>query len=150
MTWGYSYSTLVLKLVLRASQATFCFSQLHTHQYQVFCVLDTMFWVCLGLWAGKREKLWNDWVPDEPLLNRVYLKYSNTNRSQDTNIHLLLSFFFLQSPQAGTKDKTLCCWFCTSGPISLSAKIERKGYTPGNASFPSMCFISSIKLLVML
>lgn len=39
--------------------------------------------------------------------------------------------FFLQSPQAGTKDKTLCCWFCTSGPISLSAKIERKGYTPG-------------------
>lgn len=38
---------------------------------------------------------------------------------------------FFQSPQAGTKDKTLCCWFCTSGPISLSAKIERKGYTPG-------------------
>uniref|UniRef100_A0A3B4WVW3 Arrestin domain containing 3a n=1 Tax=Seriola lalandi dorsalis TaxID=1841481 RepID=A0A3B4WVW3_SERLL len=47
-------------------------------------------------------------------------------------------FFFLfsfhpQSPQAGTKDKTLCCWFCTSGPISLSAKIERKGYTPGES-----------------
>jgi hypothetical protein len=39
--------------------------------------------------------------------------------------------YFLQSPQAGTKEKTLCCWFCTSGPISLSAKIERKGYTPG-------------------
>lgn len=45
------------------------------------------------------------------------------------NESLLLLFF--QSPQAGTKDKTLCCWFCTSGPISLSAKIERKGYTPG-------------------
>ncbi|NXW38829.1 ARRD3 protein, partial [Phaetusa simplex] len=40
---------------------------------------------------------------------------------------------FLQSPQAGTKEKTLCCWFCTSGPISLSAKIERKGYTPGES-----------------
>lgn len=40
-----------------------------------------------------------------------------------------------QSPQAGTKDKTLCCWFCTSGPISLSAKIERKGYTPGEKKF---------------
>lgn len=37
----------------------------------------------------------------------------------------------LQAPQAGTKEKTLCCWFCASGPISLSAKIERKGYTPG-------------------
>lgn len=36
-----------------------------------------------------------------------------------------------QAPQAGTKEKTLCCWFCASGPISLSAKIERKGYTPG-------------------
>uniref|UniRef100_A0A673ADP7 Arrestin domain-containing protein 3 n=1 Tax=Sphaeramia orbicularis TaxID=375764 RepID=A0A673ADP7_9TELE len=31
-----------------------------------------------------------------------------------------------QAPQAGTKEKTLCCWFCASGPISLSAKIERK------------------------
>lgn len=36
-----------------------------------------------------------------------------------------------QAPQAATKEKTLCCWFCASGPISLSAKIERKGYTPG-------------------
>lgn len=43
------------------------------------------------------------------------------------------SIYFLQSPQAGTKEKTLCCWFCTSGPISLSAKIERKGYTPGES-----------------
>ena len=46
----------------------------------------------------------------------------------------LISFSFFQSPQAGTKDKTLCCWFCTSGPISLSAKIERKGYTPGETT----------------
>lgn len=38
-----------------------------------------------------------------------------------------------QAPQAGTKEKTLCCWFCASGPISLSAKIERKGYTPGES-----------------
>uniref|UniRef100_A0A8C3QNN7 Arrestin C-terminal-like domain-containing protein n=1 Tax=Cyanoderma ruficeps TaxID=181631 RepID=A0A8C3QNN7_9PASS len=34
---------------------------------------------------------------------------------------------------SGTKEKTLCCWLCTSGPISLSAKIERKGYTPGES-----------------
>lgn len=42
-----------------------------------------------------------------------------------------------QAPQAGTKEKTLCCWFCASGPISLSAKIERKGYTPGKSHTPS-------------
>uniref|UniRef100_A0A8C3KHP6 Arrestin C-terminal-like domain-containing protein n=1 Tax=Calidris pygmaea TaxID=425635 RepID=A0A8C3KHP6_9CHAR len=49
--------------------------------------------------------------------------------------HILMDniFLFLQSPQAGTKEKTLCCWLCTSGPISLSAKIERKGYTPGES-----------------
>lgn len=41
-----------------------------------------------------------------------------------------------QAPQAGTKEKTLCCWFCASGPISLSAKIERKGYTPGKTDPP--------------
>ena len=47
--------------------------------------------------------------------------------------HIVL---FLQSPQAGTKEKSLCCWFCTSGPISLSVKTERKGYTPGRQSPP--------------
>lgn len=52
---------------------------------------------------------------------------------QSSFLHFqVLLFYFAQSPQAGTKEKTLCCWFCTSGPISLSAKIERKGYTPGN------------------
>lgn len=47
--------------------------------------------------------------------------------------HIDINTPLLLSPQAGTKDKTLCCWFCTSGPISLSAKIERKGYTPGES-----------------
>lgn len=42
-----------------------------------------------------------------------------------------------QAPQTGTKEKTLCCWFCASGPISLSAKIERKGYTPGELHLPA-------------
>nr|XP_057913667.1 arrestin domain-containing protein 3-like isoform X1 [Doryrhamphus excisus] len=46
----------------------------------------------------------------------------------DINTPLLL-----QAPQAGSKEKTLCCWFCASGPISLSAKIARKGYTPGDS-----------------
>ncbi|NXC68982.1 ARRD3 protein, partial [Anhinga rufa] len=47
--------------------------------------------------------------------------------------HIDINTPSLLSPQAGTKEKTLCCWFCTSGPISLSAKIERKGYTPGES-----------------
>nr|XP_019937156.1 PREDICTED: arrestin domain-containing protein 3-like isoform X1 [Paralichthys olivaceus] len=54
----------------------------------------------------------------------------------DINTPLLLKLKLVvseQAPQAGTKEKTLCCWFCASGPISLSAKIERKGYTPGES-----------------
>ncbi|NXW50331.1 ARRD3 protein, partial [Nyctiprogne leucopyga] len=47
--------------------------------------------------------------------------------------HIDINTPSLLSPQAGTKEKTLCCWLCTSGPISLSAKIERKGYTPGES-----------------
>lgn len=27
------------------------------------------------------------------------------------------------------------CWFFTSGPVSLSAKIERKGYCNGKSSY---------------
>ncbi|XP_041792403.1 RNA demethylase ALKBH5-like [Chelmon rostratus] len=70
------------------------------------------------------------WVKAE--LHRPWLLPMKTNKefTQERTLLLLTLFLFLQSPQAGTKDKTLCCWFCTSGPISLSAKIERKGYTP--------------------
>ncbi|XP_076373660.1 arrestin domain-containing protein 3-like isoform X2 [Tachypleus tridentatus] len=32
-----------------------------------------------------------------------------------------------------TTEKTLCCWCCTSGPISLYARIDRKGYCPGES-----------------
>ncbi|XP_067838934.1 arrestin domain-containing protein 3-like [Heptranchias perlo] len=39
----------------------------------------------------------------------------------------------LQSPQRDTKEKTLCCCCCASGPISLNAKIERKGYISGES-----------------
>ncbi|XP_013779873.1 arrestin domain-containing protein 3-like isoform X1 [Limulus polyphemus] len=30
-------------------------------------------------------------------------------------------------------EKTLCCWCCTSGPISLYAHTDRKGYCPGES-----------------
>lgn len=28
-------------------------------------------------------------------------------------------------------EKTLCCWMCTSGPISMTARSDRRGYCPG-------------------
>lgn len=67
----------------------------------------------------------------ERLLNLSFYMKLGRNIKEPSPFLYLMHLFFLQSPQAGTKDKTLCCWFCTSGPISLSAKIERKGYTPG-------------------
>ncbi|XP_038659821.1 arrestin domain-containing protein 3-like [Scyliorhinus canicula] len=45
----------------------------------------------------------------------------------DINSPLLLS------PQVATGDKTVCCCCCASGPITLSAKIERQGYTSGES-----------------
>ncbi|XP_043920399.1 arrestin domain-containing protein 3-like [Protopterus annectens] len=39
-------------------------------------------------------------------------------------------------PQIGTKDKTLCCWCCASGPILLTVKMERTGYVPGKMAHP--------------
>ncbi|GCB70948.1 hypothetical protein scyTo_0008729 [Scyliorhinus torazame] len=43
----------------------------------------------------------------------------------DINTPLLLS------PQAGTKEKLARVWYCNLGHVSLTAKIDRKGYTPG-------------------
>ncbi|XP_019740977.1 arrestin domain-containing protein 3-like [Hippocampus comes] len=47
--------------------------------------------------------------------------------------HIDINTPLLLAPQAGSKEKTLCCWFCASGPISLSVKVARKGYTPGDS-----------------
>lgn len=71
------------------------------------------------------------WVKAE--LNRPWLLPMKTKKEFTVFEHIDINTPLLLSPQAGTKDKTLCCWFCTSGPISLSAKIERKGYTPGES-----------------
>ena len=37
-----------------------------------------------------------------------------------------------QAPQAGAREKIARSWYSNHGLVSLSAKIERKGYTPGN------------------
>uniref|UniRef100_A0A8C2V5Z9 Arrestin domain containing 3 n=1 Tax=Chinchilla lanigera TaxID=34839 RepID=A0A8C2V5Z9_CHILA len=69
------------------------------------------------------------WVKAE--LHRPWLLPVKLKKEFTVFEHIDINTPSLLSPQAGTKEKTLCCWFCTSGPISLSAKIERKGYTPG-------------------
>ncbi|XP_053710001.1 arrestin domain-containing protein 2 isoform X1 [Synchiropus splendidus] len=38
----------------------------------------------------------------------------------------------LLAPQAGTKDKTARTWYRNFGQVSVTAKIDRKGYTPGD------------------
>ncbi|XP_062399897.1 arrestin domain-containing protein 3-like isoform X2 [Sardina pilchardus] len=37
----------------------------------------------------------------------------------------------LRMPLTGSNSKTLCCLWCTSGPVSLNAQVERKGFSPG-------------------
>uniref|UniRef100_A0A2K5NPI5 Arrestin domain containing 2 n=1 Tax=Cercocebus atys TaxID=9531 RepID=A0A2K5NPI5_CERAT len=37
----------------------------------------------------------------------------------------------LLAPQAGAREKVARSWYCNRGLVSLSAKIDRKGYTPG-------------------
>nr|XP_028569610.1 arrestin domain-containing protein 2 isoform X2 [Podarcis muralis] len=37
----------------------------------------------------------------------------------------------LLAPQAGAKEKLARAWYCNRGLVSVSAKIDRKGYTPG-------------------
>ncbi|KAL8222421.1 UNVERIFIED_CONTAM: Arrestin domain-containing protein 3, partial [Gekko kuhli] len=47
--------------------------------------------------------------------------------------HIDINIPSLLTPQTGTKEKTVCCCCCASGPISLSAKIERQGYISGES-----------------
>ncbi|XP_018429171.1 PREDICTED: arrestin domain-containing protein 2 isoform X2 [Nanorana parkeri] len=37
----------------------------------------------------------------------------------------------LLAPQAGTKEKIAHAWYCNLGQVCVTAKIDRKGYTPG-------------------
>ncbi|XP_068608933.1 arrestin domain-containing protein 3-like [Brachionichthys hirsutus] len=71
------------------------------------------------------------WVKAE--LHRPWLLPVKAKKEFIVFEHIDINTPVLLAPQAGTKEKTLCCWFCASGPISLSAKIERKGYTPGES-----------------
>ncbi|KFV67817.1 Arrestin domain-containing protein 2, partial [Dryobates pubescens] len=37
----------------------------------------------------------------------------------------------LLAPQAGAKEKLARAWYCNRGQVSVTAKIDRRGYTPG-------------------
>ncbi|XP_023275190.1 arrestin domain-containing protein 3-like [Seriola lalandi dorsalis] len=71
------------------------------------------------------------WVKAE--LHRPWLRPVKAKKEFIVFEHIDINTPLLLASQAGTKEKTLCCWFCASGPISLSTKIERKGYTPGES-----------------
>lgn len=49
---------------------------------------------------------------------------------------LLIWFHHPQAPQAGTKDKMARAWYRNFGQVSITAKIDRKGYTPGEMPAP--------------
>lgn len=65
----------------------------------------------------------------------------------------LVFFYDFQAPQAGTKDKMARAWYRNFGQVSVTAKIDRKGYTPGtslnapvNATFASIKVSTSINV----
>lgn len=46
--------------------------------------------------------------------------------------HLCLFPPLRKAPQAGAREKVARSWYSNRGLVSLSAKINRKGYTPGS------------------
>lgn len=48
----------------------------------------------------------------------------------------LICLHHSQAPQAGTKDKMARAWYRNFGQVSVTAKIDRKGYTPGASPTP--------------
>uniref|UniRef100_A0A9J7XTH5 Arrestin domain-containing protein 3 n=1 Tax=Cyprinus carpio carpio TaxID=630221 RepID=A0A9J7XTH5_CYPCA len=106
---------------------------IHLHCVVIFIQMFSLSHTCRPLatsFEGKHGSV-RYWVKAE--LHRPWLLPMKTKKEFTVFEHIDINTPLLLSPQAGTKEKTLCCWFCTSGPISLSAKIERKGYTPGES-----------------
>lgn len=61
----------------------------------------------------------------------------------------LIWFHCSQAPQAGTKDKMARAWYRNFGQVSVTAKIDRKGYTPGKSLVPKTTPSQSFKSLEM-
>ncbi|XP_043841213.1 arrestin domain-containing protein 4 isoform X2 [Dromiciops gliroides] len=90
------------------------------------------------LQPGKHEFPFSFQLPSEPLVTSFTGKYGSIQYSvrailerpvvPDQSIKREL-----QTPVLRSHEKMVGCWFFTSGPVSLSAKIERKGYCNGEA-----------------
>ncbi|XP_009983865.1 PREDICTED: arrestin domain-containing protein 4 [Tauraco erythrolophus] len=105
----------------------------------------------LILLDGRHEFPFSFQLPQEPLVTSFTGKYGSIqyyvkailerpaapDQSVQTELqvisHIDISSPALLTPVLRSQEKMVGCWFFTSGPVSLSAKIERKGYCNGEA-----------------
>ena len=59
--------------------------------------------------------------------------HHTTSRAITVNEIIDINTSQMMTPLSSSSEKTLCCLFCTSGPISLSVKTDRGGYCPGES-----------------
>ncbi|KAM6201601.1 arrestin domain-containing protein 4 [Rhynchocyon petersi] len=103
------------------------------------------------LQPGKHEFPFSFQLPSESLVTSFTGKYGNIQysvkavlerpKAPDQSVkrelqvvsHVDVNTPALLTPIRKTQEKMVGCWFFTSGPVSLSAKIERKGYCNGEA-----------------
>ncbi|NWS72710.1 ARRD4 protein, partial [Crotophaga sulcirostris] len=105
----------------------------------------------LILLDGRHEFPFSFQLPQEPLVTSFTGKYGSIqyfvkailerpaapDQSVHTELqvisHIDISSPALLTPVLRSQEKMVGCWFFTSGPVSLGAKIERKGYCNGEA-----------------
>nr|XP_038040968.1 arrestin domain-containing protein 4 [Anas platyrhynchos] len=105
----------------------------------------------LVLSDGRHEFPFSFQLPQEPLVTSFTGKYGSIqyyvkailerpaapDQSVQTELqvisHIDVNSPALLTPVLRSQEKMVGCWFFTSGPVSLSAKIERKGYCNGEA-----------------
>ncbi|XP_003226319.1 arrestin domain-containing protein 4 [Anolis carolinensis] len=101
--------------------------------------------------AGKHEFPFSFQLPQQPLATSFTGKYGSiqyfveailerpmaptqsVKREFQVISHIDVNSPLLLTPARQCQEKMVGCWFFTSGPVSLSAKIERKGYCNGEA-----------------
>ncbi|XP_072473244.1 arrestin domain-containing protein 4 isoform X2 [Notamacropus eugenii] len=67
------------------------------------------------------------------ILERPVVPDQSIKRELQVISHIDVNTPALLTPVLRSHEKMVGCWFFTSGPVSLSAKIERKGYCNGEA-----------------
>ncbi|XP_074989302.1 arrestin domain-containing protein 4 isoform X1 [Caretta caretta] len=112
--------------------------------------------------AGKHEFPFSFQLPHEPLVTSFSGKYGSiqycvkavlerpvvpdqsVKRELQVISHVDVNSPALLIPVLRSQEKMVGCWFFTSGPVSLSAKIERKGYCNA-AIFQTQTYLASGK-----